>query len=347
MYFTIMIHTTELVSIANNTLHHCSSIVVVPEVGRIIAFYTGPECEDAQHVVIMALDRPLVTGLLNLKIELQPKTGNPLIWFDHTLNKYFVLYSLFEDGDADGNKPRSPVQRWMYCSTWFAELDVENFELKNVHEIKDGFGLLARCAPYFVGGRMLIPLYREKDSRCEIWVVENGTLVKISHFGDITDQPDDAYPQSRLGHGIAIQPTLIKKNDKLYALCRNVCMDAEKAWIFESDDDGLTWSAAQKMGIPNHNNSLTAIPWEDDYMLLMNTDKYRSEMYLGYGSNIGVIKLGTKIAGIRNSYSYPNYCIDVYGDLHVVHSNCGMLAVHKMDKEFVNLVMMGQSYRSK
>lgn len=307
----------------------------------MIAAYFGPECEDAQHVFITVIEHP------NLIIKLPPKTGNPLIWYDEFVNKYFIIYSEFEDGDDKGNKPKNPVQRWMYCSMWFAEIDVDRFKLVNNVQIEEGFGLLARCAPYKIGGRYLLPLYREKDPRCEIWSYSFGVSFGcVSSFGEVTADELKArcYPPSSLGNGYAIQPTLMKMKDgALIAFCRNVCSGAEEAWMFTSRDDGITWSKKPtQTKIPNHNNSLTAIPWNDDYMLLFNGDKYRSELFLGNRINPRGVTLGTPMGGMqRQSFSYPNYCVDQDGNLHIIHSNCGMLAIHKMDKEFVDAVMFG------
>ncbi len=317
----------------------------------MIAAYFGPECEDAQHVFITVLEHS------NLIIKLPPKTGNPLIWHDDIVNKYFIIYSKFDDADSEGNKPLTPVQRWMYCSMWFAEINVDRFELVNNVEIKDAFGLLARCAPYKVNGRYLLPFYREKDPRCEVWTYSFGkSFNRLSFFGQVTEEETKqrSFPPSKLGNGYAIQPTLVKVPDgSLLAFCRNVCSSAEDAWLFVSKDDGLTWTSKPvQTKIPNHNNSLVAIPWDNDYMLLFNKDKYRSEIILGNRVNPHGLKLGTIIGGQqRQSFSYPNYCIDGRGDLHMIHSNCGMLAVHKMDKEFVDAVMFnnyaGTSKKSK
>ena len=334
MYFTFMEHKIEFVNLADDTLHHCSSIVAIPQFGRIVAAYLGPECEDQQHVFITSLDTPC------LNIHLQAKTGNPLLWYDESHNCIYLIYSLYEDEDALGNKPRNPVQRWMYCSTWMARLDLNKFQLVDVHRVDDAFGLLARCAPYRVNGRNLIPLYREKDPRCEIWEVKNGTLARVSVFGDITETEHNFAP-SNLGNGIAIQPTLIKQVDTLYAFCRNVCRDAEKAWVFSSIDDGATWSEPKISSFPNHNNSLTAIPWENVYLMMLSNDKYRSEMFLSGLDNS--LRLGVPLADRRSTFSYPNYCVDSSMSLHMVHSNAGVIAVHKMDSEFVDFTMINKT----
>src|SRR5579864_1943459 len=169
-----MKHTVELISVADNTLHHCASMVVVPSFGRIVAAYLGPECEDEQRVFVQAIDNP------KLFIKLPQKTGNPLLWRDALSGTIYLLYSLFEDKDDQGNKPATMVQRWMYCSLWLAELDTATFKLVNKHKVEDGFGFLARCAPYITSGRTYIPLYREKDPRCEIWEIRNGSLYRVS-----------------------------------------------------------------------------------------------------------------------------------------------------------------------
>ncbi len=344
-----MQHTTELIQLMPNTLHHCSSIVVAPEAGRVIAAYMGPECEDAQCVFIKGVDKP------HLELILPPKTGNPLLWQEPeglAAGVHYLLYSKFEDQDDKGNRPQYPVQRWMYCSTWFAKVRITEREIKIIdeQEVRGGFGLLARCAPYLVDGRYFIPMYREKDPRCEIWATTNGNLSctnsfleRVSVFGEITEDEvkSYAYQPSKLGVGVAIQPTLLEINGLLVAICRNVCVNAEFAWMFQSTDRGKSWSKPMVTKIPNHNNSLTASPWDSDSTtVLFNPDRYRSEMLLG--NRFNNFKLGVQIGKLqRHSYSYPNYCIDHLRNLHIVHSNSGVIAVHKMDSEFVEFVVFG------
>ena len=331
-----MKHTIELITVAKDTLHHCSSMVVVPSFGRIVAAYLGPECEDEQCVFVQAIDNP------KLFLKLPPKTGNPLLWRDNLSGKVYLLYSLFEDDDGKGGKPLNPVQRWMYCSLWLAELNTATFKLVNKHKVDDGFGLLARCAPYTSSGRTFIPLYREKDPRCEIWEIRNGSLYRVSVFGDMTSKKNHGYPLSKLGNGIAIQPTLINHDNALIAFCRNVCVDGERAWMFRSEDNGLTWSDPTIAQLPNHNNSLVAIPWQNDYMIVLNNNKQRSEIFLG--NRHSSYRLGVELIGTRQTYSYPNYCIDK-DYLYVIHSNRGILALHRFDSDFVNYAMINSNQR--
>lgn len=331
-----MKHITQFIKIANDN-HHCSSITFgnTPEPAYIIAFYHGQECRDNQRVSVY------VNGH---HVDLEPKTGNPIVWNEN--GKVMILYSKFTDADKDGNPVkmnRGPVERWQYCENYLAEVTYTNkIELKNIRKIDDAFGLLARCQPVKVDGKTLIPLYREKDPICEIWEYDNNAIKKRSEFGagyeEIVDEFGLEY--NYLGNGVAIQPTLIEANGALHAFCRNVCNgfdNKRKSWVTTSLDNGFTWQPMKYTGIPNHNNSLVAIPKENEFYLVLNHTANRYDIVLYDMVSKNQISLATPISKKRLSFSYPNYTW-VDDKLNIVHTNSGIIAWHQFDKEFLNEV---------
>lgn len=321
-------HTTELIKI-NDKFHHCATIAISEQGAGLtwIAFYNGKECTDEQKVIISCQEGP---GDYTT-YELGGKTGNPVLWIE---NGYvYLLYSHFEDEDEDGNVPRFPVERWKYCSNHVARLHYDLFDgiqFEYVGKVEDGFGLLGRCQPIEYKGKTLLPLYREKDPRCEIWESDNGCLKRLSVFGEMDEESLKDEKLSYMGNGVAIQPTLvIDDNDDLYAFCRNVVKSHDKAWVTKSND-GVEWAELQESTIVNYNSSLVYIP-HDNYKLrfVVLNPRVKRDVLILYSFITGNgIRLDLPMFGDKIRFSYPNYSWDYDGNLHIVHSNCSGIAHH-------------------
>ncbi|CAK0760312.1 hypothetical protein CCP1ISM_90007 [Azospirillaceae bacterium] len=325
-----MFHHSNLIGY-QELFNHCASIAVVNN-NPIIVGYCGQECTDEQRVFIYYKGRYKL---------LRKKTGNPIIWVHQ--KKINLLYSEFEDIAPDGSRPLSPVERWKYCSNHHVQFKISDLALNQDIESKSSkidsmFGLLARCQPVVYNNDLLIPMYREKNPRCEIWSMDNDNKFFIKGmFGEMDN--NSAYnfkATSSLGIGAAIQPTIGITKDGLVALNRNVSRDHKNAWISRSND-GVTWSMIEQSTVPNENNSLVYINNEEERhkYLVYNTSRDRSDIRLYNFMKKQSIQLGTPLVGYgRLSYSYPNYIWDV-NDLHIVHSNCGMIAHHVFSKEYL------------
>lgn len=335
-----MIKSSRIIKL-NDELHHCSTICHRDK-DYFIAFYNGQECTDDQHVVITHFSD--FNSDYNI-LELDKKTGNPLI-FEYK-NKIYLIYSYFSDVDENGNKidyGRGLVNRWKNCDNFIGEVDVINGKivLNNVEKIDGCYGRLARCKPIYFNGEFLIPLYKEHNPLCEIWTFDGTSLSFKSSFGHVNIDTMMLMKQNSLtfnylGNGYAIQPSLIELNGKLFAFCRNVCRinnlsDDRKSWIFNSSD-AVNWSGPE-YNIVNHNNSLNTIPYNNNILFLLNTNRSRSDMILCANNSVG-IDLAIPIDPSKLKYSYPNYDWD--GDfLNIVHSNCGAIAWHKIDIGMLN-----------
>lgn len=333
-----MRHITNIIGHPDYSFNHCSSIIVPHKIGQVIVGYCGRECTDEQRVFIFYNGQ---------YITLEPKTGNPIIW-QHD-NKINILYSKFEDISEDGSdKPYSPVDRWKFCSNHHIQIDSDKFlnegfdAFRNESTKVDGmFGLLARCQPVVFNSECLIPMYREKDPLCEIWLLNGKELVKKSSFGMVDSEwmTLNNAMNSNLGAGIAIQPTLAISKNGLTAYMRNVSRSNKTAWV-SSSSDGIIWTALMPTLIPNENNSLVYINSEDKKhkYIIYSSDRSRSDIRLFNTAKKKSINIGRELYSCgRISYSYPNYAWDG-DDLHIVHSNCGMIAHHVLSKKYLEKV---------
>jgi hypothetical protein len=289
--------------------------------------------------VVITLDRG---NGKNLVSHLEPKTGNPVLWTEG--DDVYLLYSMFKDKDELGNYPVRPVDRWKFCSLHVAKLTVvdNSIVMEDLGEVEGGFGLLGRCQPVEFGGNMLVPLYREKDPRCEIWVSKSGKLTRFSVFGEITKDwlSKSGIECGHLGFGVAIQPTLyISENTGLVAFCRNTTCNIHNAWKFSSSDGGKSWSDIKKSPFFNRNSSLVAVNNEDKKYryIIINKNHDRDSLVMINNNNL-MYELGvpTNNSG-RKSYSYPNYTW-INDILHVVHSNNHMIVHHSFDKQILDVI---------
>ena len=336
MYFRIMHRHTNIIS-ASDEMHHCASITQAPNEQFLLTFYHGNECTDDQRTVLQLRDK---SGALQDHLELANKTGNSIVWTYK--DKCYIIYSYFTDADEEGRGVSipKPVMRWMFCNNYLAEVVVENgIKIKNVRLISGAHGQLVRNQPIPYGDKMLIPMYREMDPRCFIWEFDGDSMSKLSDFGDIEAESGSDLSYSYLGEGVAIQPTLIVKENRIHAYCRNVCRplngrDKTTMWHAESSD-AKSWSKLKSIDLPNHNNSLSAIDYLGKEFLVFNPDRSRSRMVLLDTNSRRGTSIEVPMYGRRNAYSYPNCLVDSSNDLHIVHTNCQRIAWHIMNKNFI------------
>jgi len=330
-------------------MHHCSSIAR-DDSGYFICYYHGSECTDGQRVAVSFFEE---VGKEVCHIDLDYKTGNPIVWTFK--DQVYLMYSLFTDATIDGvaiGYGRSPVDRWKNCDNYLAKISYQNgkIEYEELGKINGAYGLLGRCQPLIEEDRVLLPLYREEDPACQIWefVLKDGqpSLSMLSEFGTISEEMKESCARiglgmSKLGNGVAIQPTLTFSNGRYIAICRNVCRPSSrevdhncKAWV-TSSEDCKSWDKLAMAGIPNHNNSVAAVSrGNQDDLVVFNSNRSRSDMILYGVKSRNKINLDYMLNKMRVSFSYPNIVLDE-GDLHVVHTNCGMIAWHYFNKEFV------------
>lgn len=332
-----MLKTSRIISISDN-LHHCSSITAIDDY-FVLCFYEGSECTNDQKVVIILYDN----NFKELDRLIKPnRTGNPIIWNED--GRLMMIYSYFSDTDENGNlvKIRQPVKRWMYCDNYLSELKINNDSLECIKDdlIYDMHGQLTRCSPIKLNDKTLIPTYREKNPKCFIWEYDNNELSCLSSFGDldISRMPNLSY--SYLGKGVAIQPSLVYCNNRLYAFCRNVCRSSDNnkySWQAYSEDYGKSWSNLDIGIIPNHNNSIVVIPSinKNSVIFLFNNNRQRKDLIMHETASSCSMNLSIPLGPIR-SFSYPNYCWDKHGSLHLVHTNCRKIAWHTIDRELIH-----------
>lgn len=306
-----------------NPMVHCASVCPY-RYGVLVAYYIGPECSDDQRVCI----RYISDDAPNYKHELYRKTGNSIIWsLDN--NTAGLIYSHFND--TDGTRlPTRRVHRWIYCSNWQTRVEVTANGIKteglSALSTFPPIGFLVRCTPIKVENEWILPMYREDRCYGMIMKSEDGwnwrTAGTIGMFGK----------EGQIGPGVCIQPTVWWDGRRLHSLSRST--RHKLAWYSVSDDLGETWSQVTPSEIDNDNNSLVVIntgkpePW-----LIWNLGAGRSNLVLGRlnRDNNSAVPYLLLNKGARGSY--PNYCFDTFGKLHIVHTDGGRIAHHSFSTD--------------
>jgi hypothetical protein len=310
---------------------HCATVCSLGD-GILVAYYNGPECTDKQAVNVEYWEND---KKLDCRI-LPPKTGNPVL-ISMNSKEACLIFSYFQDTDGV-NVPTSAVQRWMFCSNWKTKVSVkdnklqfsreERFSRDNETEGNIYIGYLMRCAPIKIKKTWYLPIYREHNCYGQIYTSKDG--YRWSPRGKIGDNINQV--NGRFGSGVLIQPT-IWYDTKLKSLSRDITSKM-RAWYSESNDLGWTWSKPIQTRIWNDNNSIVVIndsaasSLGSSYPLAVwNEGPGRSRLMLGRlkgeGEDLHIIPIVMLNKGNGASYhgaSYPNYCVDKEGRIHIIFS---------------------------
>lgn len=307
---------------------HCATVCPHKK-GVLVAFYRGPECRDDQTVVI----RYVENFKKKAETELYKKTGNCILWpFSDTMAG--LIYSYFND--TDGHRtPTRIVHRWMYCSNWVMNLLVEKNEIKTTNPVvlqtQPSIGMLVRINPIRVHNEWILPLYHEHTSYGQIMKNADSALSwrTAGNIGLISNN-------GKVQKGCLIQPCLWYNGRKLCSLSRDITPTG-RAWYSESDDLGETWAKPIQVLVSNFNNSITAIndgsssPW-----LIWNHGRGRFNLVIGKWDPVEMTAVPYLKLNKGSRGSYPNYCIDYDGLIHIVHTDMGRIMHHIIKPNFLN-----------
>lgn len=309
--------------------NHCASICPHKD-GVLIAWYAGRQeaVRDQEVNVVYWESGEEYRG----QFKVGARTGNPVIWA-MSKKKACLLYSYFENVDV------RPVKRWGYCSNWLTPIEHKPSRNQTwasyVHrQLELEIGYLGRCQPIKVNDRWYLPLYRELDPYGLIMVSKDGwNWEELSRFG-VSDH--DA--ATRFGKGILMQPTLWSDGSRMFALCRNVAKTG-RAWFGQSFDMGATWSDPAHTSIPNHNNSIVVLhDGTDNPWVIWNQDRMRTALLLGKIDGTDAVPYYRLN---KNKASYPNYCVDYDGAIHVVHSDRPHIKHHIFNRAWLDELAKG------
>jgi hypothetical protein len=307
---------------------HCATVCPDGD-GHWIAYYKGPECTDRQAVIIEYWENDIKLA----SRRLPNKTGNCVLVPGETGPT--LIFSYFTDTDSKGNKPQMPVERWIYCTNWISKLrfkDRISISTPTLLVTNPKIGYLTRCNPIRVFDEWLLPMYKEFNC--------HGKILR-SHGGEVWQESGvigsgTLKSHGRFGKGVLIQPTIWFDGERLHSLSRDITPNL-KAWYSFSKNKGESWSKPRKTNIWNTNNSLVAIndgtdkPW-----LIWNEGSGRYQLVLGrWNSKTLSAEPQLQLNRRGTQASYPNYCIDNHGEIHIVFSESGPITRIKTTFEYL------------
>ena len=170
---------------------------------------------------------------------------------------------------------------------------------------------------------MLAPFY--VDFWLEAGIVGSYTAKINYKNGDIVK-----YSYSSLENKKAIQPTLVKlPNGRIVLLARDT--EDKNIWRAFSDDNGTTWTKAQRISLPNPGSAVSAIYVKEVDAILVtynHSRKKRDPISLGISRDGGktfkrIANLATSEEGVETKFAYPAMLQTSDGLIHIIWSHRG------------------------
>jgi predicted neuraminidase len=292
------IYHSELIFPLEKWHNHASSIAELPNGDLLVAWYRGSGEHESNDVRIMGSRKAYSSKAWNEPFVMADTPnfpdGNPVIFIDRQ-KQLHLIWSMIVANDwrASFLKNRVSVdyQRRKQAPVWkigeplFFDLkDIssrihkgikedlhENSTQVNAERIAllkkssaDKFlshmGWIARSRPVVLPmGRILLPLYSDALSLSMIAISDDGGKRWFA-----------SNPIVGLGN---IQPTVVRKHDgSLVAFMRNTGLAPKRLQMSVSKDDGITWSVATHINLPNPNSAADIIRLGNGYWALVYND---------------------------------------------------------------------------
>ncbi|MBL0159110.1 MAG: exo-alpha-sialidase [Bryobacterales bacterium] len=302
---------------------HASTIVELKN-GELMAAWFGGTDEGAKDVAIWGSRR--AGGAWSAPVELareanQP-TWNPVLF--HTIDGTLWLYYKFGP---------SPM-------TWTAARRFSRDEGRTWSEIERlPAGILGpiRAKPLVLGdGTIVSGTSVESYRSWAVWIersTDNGkTWTKT---GPIT-VPRTVPRRNPRGSGPAqvpgvsewdftdglIQPSVVAAGGKRLRLYARATSSIGRICVAESNDAGVTWSAARLTELPNPNSGLDAVTLRDGRMVMIynHTERGRTPLNLAVSRDGESWTMFQALETEPGEYSYPNVIQGADGDLHITYT---------------------------
>ena len=122
-------------------------------------------------------------------------------------------------------------------------------------------------------------------------------------------------------HGI-IQPTIVPLGGKHLRLYARSTSDIARICIADSFDNGLTWTQAHPIDIPNPNSGIDAVGLRDGRIVLVynNSSKDRTPLNLAVSPDGEHFKIFGTLEDQPGEYSYPAIIQGRDGDLYITYT---------------------------
>jgi predicted neuraminidase len=145
-------------------------------------------------------------------------------------------------------------------------------------------------------------------------------FVKPIQSGVVAKEAPDSFDWDKT-EGI-IQPSVVwlgGHNLRFYARSTS---RTGKICVVDSNDDGVTWSQAHPIKVPNPNSGIDAVALRDGRIVLIynHSDKVRTPLNLGISRDGEHFKMFRVLEQEPGEYSYPALIQGSNGDLHITYT---------------------------
>ena len=332
---------------------HGSSIVNLPNGDLLAAWFEGSGERTADDVKIMGArlkkgevfwSKPfLMADTYNIP------DCNPVLFLNHQ-NKLFLVWIAVEANrweysilryktSIDYDKSAAPVWNWQDNILLKPDEDFAKEVKSKFKDLPSGGSAWAAYAPEY--GNMIIDAGKDEGKRSIGWMTrikplllgENKILLPLYSDGfnfslvAISDDDGTNWKPSLpiVGRG-NVQPSLIQKKDgTIVSYMRDNGDAPPRVQISESNDSGVTWTAAQKTEIPN-TASVQVLKLSDGRWVFIGNDiddgRYQISLYLSDDEG-KTWKWKTYLEQVKKgdgSFSYPSMLQASDGMLHITYS---------------------------
>jgi predicted neuraminidase len=146
-----------------------------------------------------------------------------------------------------------------------------------------------------------------------------------TRHGPVTVAPDAAsqpgVASGTVRHGI-IQPVIVPMAGKRLRLYARSTPTVGRICVSDSSDDGLTWSPARAIDLPNPNAGIDVVRLRDGRFVLVynHTAKGRTPLNLAVSSNGDTWQMFHALESEPGEYSYPAMIQGRSGDLYITYT---------------------------
>jgi predicted neuraminidase len=285
---------------------HASTLVELPN-GDILAAWFGGSHENASDVAIWASRRTAGKWSAPVEVVREPNiaTWNPVLF--HTHDGQLWLYYKF------GPNPETWTGARLYSTdegkTWSAP---EHLPAGLLGPIKDKPLVLP-------DGTIISGTSVESYTSWAVWIdrsTDNGKT--WTKFGPITvsSAPPKSSTPNHEEHGI-IQPAVVSLGKNHLRLYARSTSDIGRICAADSLDNGVTWTQAHPLDLPNPNSGIDAVGLRDGRVVLIynDTTRGRTPLNLAISPDGEHFKMFSTLEDEPGEYSYPAIIQGKNGDL--------------------------------
>lgn len=285
---------------------HASTVVELRD-GSLMAAWFGGSAEGNPDVAIWSARRTAGEWSAPVELVREPNiaTYNPVLF--HAKNGRLWLYYKF------GPQPSS----WTAGRRWSED---EGKTWSPVEHLPAGIYGPIRAKPLVLDdGTIVSGTSVESYRSWSCWVERSGDGgTSWMRYGPIT------VPEGNQAAGTSgiIQPSVLRLGEKKLRMYTRSTANIGRICIADSPDNGLTWTPARPLDLPNPNSGIDAVALGDGRIVLVynHTNKGRTPLNLAVSGDGEHFKMFHVLESDPGEYSYPALITGKGQDLHLTYT---------------------------